>query len=311
MTYPVFFDSKNSTSLFGLYKNFEFLSQLYQNKKLPKVLMLTGNKGVGKSTLINHFLFSVFDKNNYDKEKFTLLENSKLPIQLKNNVFSNIIYINGSDFKSVKIEDIRVLKKKIFQSSIVNKHRFIIFDDVEQFNINSINALLKIIEEPNNNDFFFLIYNKTRPVLDTIKSRSIEIKVMLTENQRLKIIEKLSKFFNQDFILDPKETFLSPGNFIKYNYILKEYEIYPKNDFIENFSSLLSLFKKKKDFIFINIIFFLTELYLKDLKDKKTYKDDRIYEIKNFIFENINIFLMYNMSQSSLIRVINSKLKYD
>ncbi len=311
MKHPVFFDSKNSSTLFGLSKNFEFLTRLYENQKLPKVLMFSGNKGVGKSTLINHFLYSIFDKNNYDKEKLTLLESSKLPVQFKNNTFSNLIYINGEDFKSVKIDDIRVLKKKFFQSSILNKHRFIIFDDVELFNINSINALLKIIEEPNNNDYFFLIYNKTKPILDTIKSRSIEIKIMLTENQRLKITEKLSKFFNQDLVLDPNDTFLTPGHFIKYNYILREYQIYPKNDFVENLSSLLSLYKKEKNFIFINIIFFLIELYLKDLKNKNIHKKDKIYEIKNFIFDDLNSFLMYNMNQNSLIREINSKLKYE
>ena len=32
--------------------------------------MLTGLKGSGKSTLINHFLFSIFDKENYDKKIF-------------------------------------------------------------------------------------------------------------------------------------------------------------------------------------------------------------------------------------------------
>ena len=34
-----------------------------------KVLLLTGNKGSGKSTLINHLLFSIFDEKNYDKSK--------------------------------------------------------------------------------------------------------------------------------------------------------------------------------------------------------------------------------------------------
>ena len=31
--------------------------------------MLTGDKGSGKSTLINHFLFSIFDEKNYNKKK--------------------------------------------------------------------------------------------------------------------------------------------------------------------------------------------------------------------------------------------------
>ena len=76
MNYPVFFDNKNSLNLFNLRENFKFISELYSKKNLPKVLMFTGNKGSGKSTLINHFLYSVFDSDNYDKETLSIAENS-------------------------------------------------------------------------------------------------------------------------------------------------------------------------------------------------------------------------------------------
>ena len=60
MNYPSFFDSKNSLNLFGLEDDFNFLSNLYLKKRLPKVLLFSGKKGSGKSTLINHFLYSIF-----------------------------------------------------------------------------------------------------------------------------------------------------------------------------------------------------------------------------------------------------------
>ena len=53
MNFPLYFDSKNSLNLYGLEKDFNFLSNLYLIKKLPKVLLLSGLKGSGKSTLIN------------------------------------------------------------------------------------------------------------------------------------------------------------------------------------------------------------------------------------------------------------------
>ena len=68
MNYPTFFNAKNSLNLFNLKENFKFISELYLKKNLPKVLMFTGNKGSGKSTLVNHFLYSIFDIDNYDKE---------------------------------------------------------------------------------------------------------------------------------------------------------------------------------------------------------------------------------------------------
>ena len=59
-----------------------------------------------------------------------------------------------------------------------------------------LNALLKIIEEPSKKNYFFLINNKSKPVTETIKSRSIELKIILSENQRLEIIDKLINHLN-------------------------------------------------------------------------------------------------------------------
>ena len=62
---------------------------------------------------------------------------------------------------------------------MIDKDRFIILDDIELFNLNSLNALLKIIEEPTQKNYFILINNKTRPLLETLKSRALEIKIFL------------------------------------------------------------------------------------------------------------------------------------
>ena len=308
MDYPVYFDSKNSINLFGLKAEFKFLSDLYSHKKLPKVIMLSGNKGIGKATLTNHFLISIFDNQNYDSKNLSIFEKSPTYRHFKENIFSNIIYVNGFDFKSIKIDDIRNLKTKINQSSILNKERFIILDDIELFNINSLNALLKIIEEPNDTNHFILINNQSKDLIDTIKSRSLEIKINIKENQRLEIINNLVNYYKLDLVLDKKNIRLSPGNFIKFNYILKENDISINDDFLKSLSILLNLYKKNKDLIFINIIYFITEFYLKELRDKKILQNERLFEIKDFILDNINKFVMYNMSQNSLINLIGNKL---
>ncbi len=308
MTNPNFFDPKNSLKLFGLESHFKFLSDLYIKQNLPKVLMFTGQKGSGKSTLINHFLFSIFDEKNYDKDNFTLTKTSNIYYQFKNNIFSNIIYVSGSDYQSVKVEEIRNIKNKILQTPIMNNNRFIILDDIDLFNLNSLNALLKIIEEPNKNNFFFLINNKSRPLIDTIKSRTLNLNIILNENQRFKIINELKKHFDFDFVLDPKSSNLSPGNFLKYNHICIEYDISIDNDFIENISILLNLFKKNKDNIYKDLVFFITEIYFKELQKNKSLKNEKIYDNKNFIFDNLNKFILYNINQNSLINAINNKL---
>ena len=84
MKYPIFFEPKNTLSLFCLQDKLNFLISLYKKKNLPKVLLLTGDKGSGKSTLVNHFLHLIYDEINYKKIirylKFHLFLNSSCKI---------------------------------------------------------------------------------------------------------------------------------------------------------------------------------------------------------------------------------------
>ena len=50
------------------------------------------------------------------------------------NTFPNIYYLNGSDFRNVKIEDIRILKNNLLKKPMMDQKRFVILDDVEVFN---------------------------------------------------------------------------------------------------------------------------------------------------------------------------------
>ena len=311
MSYPSFFYPKNSVNLFGLGKDFNFLYTLYEQNNLPKVLLLTGTKGIGKSTLLNHFLISVFDKNNYNIDENIISNKSSIHNQFKNNIFSNIIHMKGADFSSVKIDDIRNLKTKIFQSSIINKDRFIILDDVELFNNNSINALLKIIEEPSKGNYFFLINNNTKKMLETIKSRSLEIKINLSETNRLQITNELINYFKIEKYLDPHKIKLSPGNYLKFNYLCKENDILINKDLISNLSSLLNLYKKKKDIVYMSIAFFLVDNYFKTLSDNKHLNREKISFKRNFVFKNLNNYLTYNINQNSLFNVISNEINND
>ena len=195
-------DPKNSLVLFELGNKLDFLIKLYNSNKLPRVLMISGKKGIGKFTLINHFLSYVYDKDNYDLKNRSINNQTQFYNKYLNNVFSNIIYLSGDNFKNIKIEDIRDLKSKILKRTMYKKERFIILDDIELFNINSLNALLKIIEEPLSNNYFILINSKTKPLIETIYSRSLEIKILLSNEIRVKIIESLIKSKHNHNILE-------------------------------------------------------------------------------------------------------------
>ena len=308
MTYPSYFNSKKSLDLFGLFKDFNFLKDLYLKNKLPKVLMLSGNKGSGKSTLLNHLTHYIFDKDNYDEEKNKFDDETVFHKQFVKDIHPNIVYLDGSNLNNTKIENIRNLKKNISKTVIADKPRFIILDDVELFNKNSLNALLKTIEEPTSNNFFFLINNKSKPLIDTIKSRCLEIKLILNEEKRLNIIECLIKKFDTKVIIDPKIYQLTPGNFIKFNYIFDENKISLNNNFTINLNILLNLYKKDKTVMFMDMILFLADSYFINLKNKNFIKNEKIIEYKRFVFDNINNYFLYNLNQNVLLNTISNKI---
>ena len=182
------FNPKKSLFLYEYKKKFIFLKKLISTNNFPSSLLLSGNKGIGKFTLISHLLHFYFDNINYDDNNNQIKLDTAFHYQFLDNLFPNILYLSSSNYKNVTIDDIRKLKQKLLITPILNKKRFIILDDVETFNLNCLNALLKILEEPGKNNHFILIDNKSKPLINTIKSRCIKIKFVLDELSRVKII---------------------------------------------------------------------------------------------------------------------------
>ena len=111
------------------------------------------------------------------------------------------------------------------KSSFNNKKRFVLIDNIELLNLNSINALLKILEEPNENINFILINNNKR-VLPTLKSRCLNFKVFLTKDQSIRIVNQL---LNDDIntIINNKlfDYYATPGKLFKLIKLSEEYDL--------------------------------------------------------------------------------------
>ena len=308
MNISEFFDPKKTKQLICLEKDFKFFKNLIIKNKFPKASMFTGTKGTGKLTLISHLMNSFFDKSNYDEEKNLILKRSSFLSQYIENIYPNIIYISGVDLKSVKIEDIRNIKNLLTQKAMINNKRFVILDDVEMFNLNSINALLKIIEEPGPDNYFILINNKSKPLIETIKSRCIEFHINLNSQKKRTAIDHLIKKFSQQKIIKTDLVDISPGNYIKFNYIFNENKINPDDKFIYNINLILNLYKKEKNILYKDLLLFFTEYYLKTINIYNNVDKLKIIEKRNFLFRNINDFFLYNLSQNTLIQSIESNI---
>ena len=295
------FNPKKTTRLFGLENEFNFLKKMISSDKFPKTLMLTGNRGVGKSTMISHLMHYYFDKKTYNENENTFAIESVFLNQFIENLFPNILYLNGSDYKNVRIDDIRKIINDLNKSPIKKDKRFIILDDIDSFNINSLNALLKIIEDPGKNNFFILINNKSNKLLNTIKSRSIEIKIMINNKDRLIISTSLLKYFNQDRIFDENLVSSTPGNFLRFNYIFNNNSLDTNEKFLTNFSNILRIYKKEKNIFYKEMLLFFVEYNFQKLKLQGMLNNKKLIEKKLMISQNIHDFFLYNLNQNTLL----------
>ena len=97
------------------------------------------------------------------------------------NIHPDVFFLTKKDKENeIKVEQVRELINKIsFRPMYGNK--FVIVDDINSVNTNGVNALLKTLEEPPSNTYFFLINHRSRRLLDTIYSRCNEIKMSMSK----------------------------------------------------------------------------------------------------------------------------------
>ena len=311
MTDKDYLDPINTNKLFELKDTFLELVSIYENKKLPKVLLFSGTKGVGKYTLVMHFINYIFDKKNYDLQNNIILKDSLFNQNLRKNLLSNVINLQNVDYNQIKIDSIRGLKNQIQKTNLNDGNRFIILDEIELLNQNAANALLKIIEEPGEKNFFFLIDNQQNKLIDTISSRCLSKKIFLNKIKKLNVINSLIKKYNIEQKLTYNKLDISPGLYLKYNNIFLEESIDENLNYYSKIEKMLSLYKKTKNKIYIKITIFLTVQFFYDLCLEK---DNEVYNlniIKIKILKHINNFLTLNLSTSSVINIIKSQFNYE
>ena len=296
----------NQTKLFGLGKFINELIRLYEDDNLPNKILLSGQKGQGKSTLAYHFVNYVLSKNekfSYDLNSFEINhENQSFKTILnKSNINFHLLDINDEK-KNIDINQIRELISNLNKSSFNDKPRFVLIDNIEFLNINSLNALLKILEEPSLNVFFILI-NNNKKILPTLLSRCINFKISLSNNENSEIIDKLlldkhKNKINNDII----NYYFTPGNIYNLIKFAEENNYDLKNMNLHVFlNTLIDNNHYKKDnrirlFIYDLIEFYFTKLNTptsKDIYEKYNYFMQRILNTKKFNLDEESLFIEF------------------
>lgn len=297
----------NQTILYGLGDKFNELLKLFNNSKLPNKIILSGQKGIGKCTLAYHlinFVLSRNEKNSYDTKKFKINSDNKSFKLILNKTHPNFSLIDIlHDKKNIDLAQIKDLIKKLNKSCFNSLPRFILIDNIEHLNLNSVNALLKTLEEPNENTFFLLIHNN-RKVLPTLISRCLDFRILLSHQKSKEILENLlnsktDELINEDLI----NYYFTPGNI--YNLILffQKNKISLKNIKLKDFLSIiLNNGYLNKDSFLNYILYDFIEMYL---VKKNFEKNSNFYSYFIKQFDNTKKF---NLSSETTLYEFESKI---
>jgi len=139
--------------------------------KLPQSLLISGEPGVGLTTIAKHIagIYGIVPTIIYpEKDEIIDIEKGFIGIDIIRRLYNETKTIN------------------------VDK-RIIIIDYAERMTIQSQNAFLKLLEEPNNNLYFILLSHSTAKLLPTIISRVENLNVKpITSEQSEYLLESMN-----------------------------------------------------------------------------------------------------------------------
>jgi len=303
----------DNKKLYGMNHFFNVITKLYDEKKMPTKILLSGKKGLGKSTLAYHivnYILSNDEEFKYDSSNFIINENNRSFKLLQNNAHPNFYLIDLlNDKKNIDVAQIREMITYTNKSTFNNMARFILIDNIENLNKNSVNALLKVIEEPNENIFFILINNIEKNILPTLRSRCLIFKINFTFNECMNVSnqilgENILDLINHDLI----NFYNTPGEIISLINFSKDKNIDLKNYTLINFLNLLidSGYYKKNKYVRTLLINFIELFFLKEYKLTST-KNSLLSFYHNFL-NKIHNTEKFNLDEESLFLEFKSKL---
>ena len=300
----------NQLNLFGHHTEFQKFSNLFLNRKLPNKILLSGEKGIGKSTLAYHIVNYVLSNDedfSYDIKNFAINPENKSFKLIINKSNPNFISIDiNDDKKSIDINQIRDLIITLNKSSFNNKPRFVLIDNIEFLNINSVNALLKILEEPNNNIHFILINNNKR-ILPTLKSRCLNFNIRLSSIESFEVTNQIlndnfMNLINEDLI----NNYSTPGKILNLIDFANLNDIDLKEINLKELIKRVIMEKKyKKDPSIKHLLYSLIEIYF---RKNISIKNIKLINLHNYFVKKINNAKIFNLDDETLLMEFDERV---
>lgn len=215
--------------------------------------IIEGAYGTGKHTVARLFASAIMCKSK-----------TKLPCMECNfcHKIMNDICVDVRFFDAFKVDEIREIKKTLYESSTECDYKVYIFNDAHKMNEKAQNALLISLEEPPQNVVFLLLCDDASALLETIRSRAQLLRMKpLSDEEILSYIKRNENTTLSDEEL--KEVIISSGGSLGYTLDMLDEEKSAElietrrtvNSFVEalllggvsSYTTITSLFSMQRD----------------------------------------------------------------
>ena len=159
------------SSIIGHDKTLKTLSELFETGRLPHALLFVGPEGVGKQKVAR------------------VLSQKILASEGPPDQHPDFILVEPEN-QRIKIDTIREIKKNLRYAPLKANARIVLINDAHTMNAAAANALLKSLEEPPQETYFFLVTHAPGWIPKTIISRTQKFRFSpLSEKQIAHILQ--------------------------------------------------------------------------------------------------------------------------
>lgn len=164
------------------------------NNKLHSVYLLSGTRGVGKTTIARIFTKAMSCVN--FTQNLECCGHCQSCLAIDENSSTDLIEIDAAS--KTKVEDTRELIETLAYPPLISSYKVFIIDEVHMLSTSSFNALLKTLEEPPEYVKFILCTTDPQKIPATVLSRCLHFHLKpLTEEQ---IAGQLASILSQEGI---------------------------------------------------------------------------------------------------------------
>jgi len=159
---------KTLDEIVGNEQTVNYLQSMFKGKKIPQAFLLHGDTGCGKTTIVR--------------------------------IIADVLKCDPMNFREVDtatfrgIDTIREIRKQVKYKSAAKGTRVWLIDEVHKMTTDAQNAMLKLLEDPLKDIYFFLCTTDPHKLLPTVRGRCIELKMsVLNEGQIIELLKDISK----------------------------------------------------------------------------------------------------------------------